>query len=69
MASEKRRPKFTDAEYERAHAAYEEYKRAGKTELVCLRCGVGHFQFLETTSSLEIRCTTPDCFVEGIRGI
>jgi len=69
MATEKRRPKFAEVEYERAHAAYEEHRKTGKTELTCLRCGVGHFQFFETGSSLEIRCTTADCFVENIRGI
>ena len=69
MATELQRPQFTDEEYERAHAAYDEFKAAGKTELTCLRCGVGRFQFAETPSSLEIRCETPNCFIERIRGI
>jgi len=69
MASELKVPKFTEAEYERAHAAYDEFKVRGKTALMCLRCGTGHFHFIETQSSLEIRCDTPDCFVERIRGI
>lgn len=69
MASEIKHPKFTDAEYERAHAAYDEFKAKGHTELTCLHCGAGHFHFVETPSSLEIRCDTANCFVERIRGI
>jgi len=64
-----RRSKFTDSEYERGHAAYGEFKAKGHTELTCLRCGNGHFRFLEHNNSLEIRCETPNCLVERIRGI
>jgi hypothetical protein len=69
MASEVKRPKFTDSEYERAHAAYGEFKAKGHSELTCLHCGIGHFHFVENNSSLEIRCDTPNCLVEHIRGI
>jgi hypothetical protein len=62
-------PKFSDAEYERAHAAYDEFKSKGRADLTCMKCGTGHFQFIETRSGLEIRCETLNCFVERIRGI
>jgi hypothetical protein len=69
MATEITPPKFSDAEYKRAHEAYDDFKANGRTELTCLHCGAGHFQFVETPGSLEIRCETPNCFVERIRGI
>ena len=69
MASKAKRPTFTRAEYERAHAAYDEFKANGHTELKCLHCGLGHFHFVETRSSLEIRCDTSNCFIERVWGI
>jgi hypothetical protein len=68
MASENTR-QFSQAEYERAFEAYGEWKLKGATELTCLHCGTGHFQFIEKGSSVEIRCETPDCLVTGIRGV
>ena len=37
--------------------------------MTCQRCGTGHFHFVESGKSLEIRCDTPNCLVERIRGI
>ena len=68
-ASEAKPPKFTDAEYERGHAAYAQFKAQGHSDLSCSRCGTGHFLFVENNNSLEIRCDTPNCLVERIRGI
>lgn len=69
MASEDKRQKFEIAEYDRAYEAYGEYKTKGHTELTCLHCGHGHFQFKEVGNSVEICCQTPGCVVARIRGI
>ncbi|BFO54906.1 hypothetical protein AVXHC19_17090 [Acidovorax sacchari] len=61
--------KLTYDEYERAHDAYGQFKAQGSSTLTCLRCGTGHFQFVENNNSVEIRCYTPNCLVERIRGI
>lgn len=62
------RPVFSDAEYQRAHAAYEEFKMNGMTKLPCLRCG-SSFRFIGGDGGLEIRCEKDGCFVERIRGV
>jgi hypothetical protein len=67
MKTEKK--KFSLPEYERAYEAYGDWKMHGKTEMKCLHCGSGHFQFFERGNSVEIRCGTPDCVTTGIRGI
>ncbi len=69
MVSEEKQRKFTSVEYDRAHEAYGEYKTFGHTDLTCLHCGSGHFIFIENAHSVEIRCDTPGCIVERIRGI
>ena len=69
MASEDKHQKFEMAEYDRAYEAYGEYKTKGHTDLTCLRCGHGHFNFKETGSSVESRGESPDCVVARIRGI
>lgn len=69
MASETKQPKFLPVEYERAYDAYGEWKLKGHTELTCLHCGKGRFQFLEIGNSVEIKCETSGCVVARIRGI
>lgn len=69
MTSDAKTPKFTDSAYERGYAAYGEFKTKGHSNLTCLHCGSGHFQFMENNTSVEIRCTTPSCLVARIRGI
>ena len=69
MASNEEQQKFEMAEYERAYEAYGEYKTNGHTDLVCLRCEHGHFNFIEIGTSVEIRCGSPGCVVARVRGI
>lgn len=69
MATKHEKSEFERAEYERAYEAYGEHRAKGSTDLMCLRCGHGHFQFKEIGNSVEIRCDTPGCVVAGVRGI
>lgn len=69
MASDDKQQKFELAEYDRAYEAYGEYKTNGRTDLLCLRCGYGHFNFIEVGTSVEIRCDSPGCVVARVRGI
>lgn len=69
MPPENNEANFSPAEYERAYHAYGEWKQNGHTELTCVHCGRGGFQFSENGNSAEIRCNTPNCVVARIRGI
>lgn len=61
--------KFRPEEYERAYDAYAAWKVSGETDLICLHCQTGQFEYEENGSSVKIKCTTPSCVVTGIRGI
>jgi len=70
MESNKSKPaKFSDEEYARSHEAIAQYRETGRSDVRCLRCGVGTFLVNLVGNSSEVRCSTPGCVAERIRGI
>jgi hypothetical protein len=61
--------KFSDEEYARSHEAIAQHRETGRSNVKCLRCGVGIFLVNLVGNSSEARCSTPGCVSERIRGI
>jgi len=59
---------LTDTELETIAKAVQEYKRLGKTERNCPRCGKP-FLIRIAGNSFTLRCESADCIAMTLRGI